>query len=345
MKFISTIKLLTFHIVATQAASSDNSCSLTESVIQEIKSAQIAFDPSSISHSVASAVHDFDTAIGHSVDDSGEGLVKDGKSPGLRGYSFFTGLAKSATFLNEFWHKKPLLLGAKDTANWIENSFTVERDLKLVEGSYISGHRTSDVLRNGTRTDTWLFSSLKDDVARKTTWAEVEDALNGGTIYFNNAGSLWPGIGALCRMCIDAFGIPSNVNVYVTPNGVNVSVPPHTDRQDVLVMQTTGEKHWKVYAPPKRAKGKSDALARGKNGDVLDEDELGEPLLDIILRKGDVLYIPTGYPHTTDTIATEKDDDIPSIEDTDYSVHMTMGLDTHVWALTYAHLRWSVVSW
>ena len=117
-------------------------------------------------------------------------------------WKFLKGLSNSPTFVKQFWHKQPLLLRAKDleetnTGGWIPGVFTLENDLKLVGGSYISGSRTADVLRkDGVKADsTWSFSPLKADQARKTTWEEVEEALKGGTIYFNTAGSLWPTLG------------------------------------------------------------------------------------------------------------------------------------------------------
>ena len=98
-----------------------------------------------------------------------------------------------------------------------------------------------------------------------------------------------------------AFGLIANVNVYVTPPHQTLSVPPHTDRQDVLVFQTAGTKQWRVFAPPPRT-DQNDPLTRGKTGDVLLFEEMDdEPLLDIVLRPGDILYVPTGFPHATDT--------------------------------------------
>lgn len=152
-----------------------------------------------------------------------------------------------------------------------------------------------------------------------------------------------------------AFGLPANVNIYITPPGTELSVPLHTDRQDVLVFQSTGAKRWRVYPPPPRKKG-VDPLSRGKGGDVLEFDEYSEEkgekvaLLDVVLKEGDVLYVPTGFPHTTDTvtIVPEEDNNTSVKEDAsdifkETSVHLTMGLDTHVWGLTYAHLRWSLL--
>jgi len=35
------------------------------------------------------------------------------------------------------------------------------------------------------------------------------------------------------------------------------------------------------------------------------QDEIGEPILDVILRPGDFLYMPRGYIHQADTLFTE----------------------------------------
>merc|ERR1711871_13191 len=65
-------------------------------------------------------------------------------------------------------------------------------------------------------------------------------------------------------------------------------------------------------------------------------NELEEPLLDVVLSPGNVLYIPAGYPHTTDTTSGISDHGEPS-------VHLTVGIDTHIWGLNYASLRESIL--
>jgi hypothetical protein len=117
----------------------------------------------------------------------------------------------------------------------------------------------------------------------------------------------------------------------------------------VIVFQTEGSKRWKVYGPPKRQKGK-DPLNRGKSGDVITKNELGAPILDVILRRGDIMYVPAGFPHTTDTVTIVEKETVPSLQESsdkkefdETSVHLTMGLDTHVWALTFAHIRWTLL--
>lgn len=139
-------------------------------------------------------------------------------------WNFLTGIAGSKIFARGFWQKQPLLIRREDSKGWAEGAFTVEKDLKLVDGSFITGFKTADVLRNGTRNDTWALSPLKETAAQRTQWSNVAEAMDGGTIYFNTAGTLWKNLGGLCRMMGYAFGLPPNINVYVTPPGTFVKL-------------------------------------------------------------------------------------------------------------------------
>ena len=55
---------------------------------------------------------------------------------------------------------------------------------------------------------------------------------------------------AQCVAALDAFGLPAGLNLYLTAANTPVSAPPHTDKQDVFVLQTAGRKRWRVFAPP-----------------------------------------------------------------------------------------------
>ena len=72
-----------------------------------------------------------------------------------------------------------------------------------------------------------------------------------------------------------------------------------------------------------------DPYARGKGPDKLSLEELEEPLIDAEVRPGQLLYIPAGFPHTTHTQEGSRE----------ASVHLTVGLDTHIWGLDYAFVR------
>lgn len=151
------------------------------------------------------------------------------------------------------------------------------------------------------------------------------------TVYANNAGMYIPSLAGLCLAAVDTLGWPVTANAYLSAPGLEVSVPAHTDRQDVVILQTTGQKRWSVFAPP--AVGAADPFRRGKDGDALASEALGAPLLEATLGPGDVLYVPLGFPHAT---STAKLADAAG----DPSVHITLNLDSLIWGLSY-RLLWA----
>ena len=91
-------------------------------------------------------------------------------------------------------------------------------------------------------------------------------------------------------------------NSYLTPAGSR-GLAPHWDDVEVFVLQVEGAKSWKVWGwdgkgeGDRRGKrGKGAPLASSPSGD-LDERSLGLPELEVVLRPGDVLYLPRGTVH------------------------------------------------
>lgn len=66
---------------------------------------------------------------------------------------------------------------------------------------------------------------------------------------------------------------------------------PHFDDVDVYILQVEGAKRWRVYSPLL-----GHALPRYSSRDFEDA-EIGQPLLDTVLRPGDLLYLPRGTIH------------------------------------------------
>jgi hypothetical protein len=90
---------------------------------------------------------------------------------------------------------------------------------------------------------------------------------------------------------------PIQINAYLSPASAR-GLDVHFDFHDVFVVQLGGTKRWRVWAP-------SDATldpipgAHAPTHPTL--DELGDPLLDLVLQPGDVLYVPRGHPHVAET--------------------------------------------
>ncbi len=175
----------------------------------------------------------------------------------------------------------------------------------------------------------------------RLSFSEVSEALNKGTVIFNSAGAHIPEKLAPSTLAaldgLDGAATGVCLNMYVTKPNSPTSAPPHTDKQDVLVIQTQGQKHWRVYSPPDSSmKPTSDPFARGKGSDNLPlhllKESGSELLLDVVMSPGDVLFVPARFPHTTDTVVSE------STSSDDWSIHLTYGLDTHVWDMDYKTL-------
>ena len=64
------------------------------------------------------------------------------------------------------------------------------------------------------------------------------------------------------------------------------------DDIDALILQTEGCKRWRLYAPA----SPDDLLPQASSPDLTPVD-LGEPFLDTVLRRGDLLYMPRGCIH------------------------------------------------
>jgi len=108
-------------------------------------------------------------------------------------------------------------------------------------------------------------------------------------------------------------------------------------------VQMQGAKRWRVFTPPTdgHVKPLADPFSRGKGEDSMPlhtlsegkDSRLGsELLIDVVTREGDILFMPAGFPHTTDTVEET---------DADYhaSIHLTFNIDTHVWNLDNLNVR------
>lgn len=88
-------------------------------------------------------------------------------------------------------------------------------------------------------------------------------------------------------------------NAYLTPAGAAQGFSPHYDDICAYILQLEGKKHWKVYAPL----NKRETLPRVSSRDFTEEDLKGmEPVMDVVLEPGDVLYMPRGWIHQACTL-------------------------------------------
>src|SRR6516164_1153487 len=124
----------------------------------------------------------------------------------------------------------------------------------------------------------------------------IDDAVDPGRIYahFRSGKTLIhgglnltrPNLRALARSMTDRFAAKSEVVAFLTPAGQRGST--HSDPTDVYVIQLEGTKRWQIWPTPQ---------VRRPGDDKGSFPSLPDPILDVSLQPGDVLYVPHNTPH------------------------------------------------
>jgi ribosomal protein L16 Arg81 hydroxylase len=141
-------------------------------------------------------------------------------------------------------------------------------------------------------------SGAKSYRPREITIDKLYEAFSKGhSIVLNQLESSWPPLFPLVKGLGSLFCGDIGVNLYLTPRGSR-AFPVHTDGHDVFVLQVHGEKVWRLHElrdltmmhlqyvkelvyPPSWTKTRTET-----------------PLLaELVLKAGDILYIPRGMPH------------------------------------------------
>jgi hypothetical protein len=152
----------------------------------------------------------------------------------------------------------------------------------------------------------------------------LREFAGGSTIVLQGLHRTWPALRAFTRRLAAELGHPAQVNAYITPESSR-GFDPHYDVHDVFILQISGEKHWSVHAPvlehPRAGEPWSQRRA------AVDARAREEPVIDVVMRPGDALYLPSGWLHS----ATAQQGT---------SVHLTIG----VAALTGADVVREIVS-
>jgi bifunctional lysine-specific demethylase and histidyl-hydroxylase NO66 len=114
-----------------------------------------------------------------------------------------------------------------------------------------------------------------------------------------------------CRSLAIDLGHRTQCNAYITPPG-SQGFAAHYDTHDVFVLQVEGHKRWNVHSPalPLPLKSQPSKSLSTKAPLVPDDTP---PLVSVVLRPGDSLYLPRGFIHEAETTD-------------DRSIHLTVGI-------------------
>jgi ribosomal protein L16 Arg81 hydroxylase len=147
----------------------------------------------------------------------------------------------------------------------------------------------------------------------------LDQYAEGATLVLQGLHRLWPPLIDFAGELSTELAAPVGVNAYATPPASR-GFATHYDTHDVFVLQIAGRKRWRVHEPTL-----PDPLERQPSGGRADEVAAvtdSPAVLDVILDRGDSLYLPRGWPHSAEALGEP-------------SLHLTLG----VWAMN----RYTVV--
>ncbi len=139
---------------------------------------------------------------------------------------------------------------------------------------------------------------------------------SGKTLIHAGLNHTRPNLRKLCAILTEKFAAPSEAVAFLTPAGTQAGTV-HSDPSDVYIIQLAGSKHWQVWPTPGTRR-------LGVDREYL-PTEVGQPVLDLVLRPGDVLYLPYGTPH----LAAAKEQT---------SLHLTVVALTPTWSQLLARV-------
>eukprot|EP01052_Picozoa_sp_SAG31_P007354 SAG31_NODE_350_length_17241_cov_156.139715_12_plen_591_part_00 len=240
-------------------------------------------------------------------------------------------------FFQQYWEQKPLLVRRSDSnTGYYGDLFSRDAIDQLLKNGNLSYEKDVDITSytdgkrsnvNGTGTvlssSAWQVCSRILSVTSKhndITSLRPHHPLNLDTVRAPTLQAFERGcsIRLLCphahsknvwQLLTDlesSFGSFVGSNSYLTPAG-SQGFAPHYDDIEAFVLQLEGKKQWQVYQP----RSEQETLPRFASADF-DPSEIGEPVLSVTLKPGDLLYFPRGWIHQ----ARSCDDDI--------SLHLTV---------------------
>ncbi|MCX7291910.1 cupin domain-containing protein [Janthinobacterium sp.] len=222
------------------------------------------------------------------------------------------------SFRNDFFEKKPL---------YLQNCFIPpEQPIKIIEDALNivdPAEAYLKVLKNAKRIEQSLLTEEYVDIGirRRRIRKDVlyRYLADDASLVLNRIDLYSPAVSEICMQVSRFAHAQASANAYVS-FGREPATDVHWDRHDIFAIQLFGEKRWVVYEPTFKLPLNSQSSAEKK----LEVPQT--PTIDIIIKAGDVLYIPRGWWHRVTPV-----DNQPTFH-LAVGAHTPLILDYLVWA-------------
>jgi hypothetical protein len=133
---------------------------------------------------------------------------------------------------------------------------------------------------------------------------------SGATLSLPGFHRAWRPLAELAGEVESYFNHGVHTNIYLTPRGAQ-GFDPHYDTHEVFVLQISGRKHWKIFDSLVELPHQSQPFHPSMYAP-------STPVLELDLEPGDLLYLPRGLVHTTQTLD-------------EASAHVTLGISIYTY--------------
>jgi len=218
------------------------------------------------------------------------------------------------TFFASYWEKKPLHI-QRSNEQFYKDIITLDDAQSAIafgglrypaiQLSKSSAFLHPDTFCNDIHSGNIVFSGVPD---LDKLQAEYR---SGATISLPGFQRAWQPLKQLAAAIEEYLDHAIHTNIYITPGNTS-GFSPHYDAHEVFILQISGVKHWQIYNPPLELPHRSQPF----QPQMFTESA---PLLELDLQPGDLLYLPRGFVHTTNTSASA-------------SMHVTVGVTVYTYA-------------
>ncbi len=217
-------------------------------------------------------------------------------------------------FISDYWERQPLHVGRQDADHYAGLFDLTDADALLSNsgGLWSSAIR---VVRNGVVETPIGHSPSDENRSAGRVEAKYQAYRAGATLIFSSLQERWASVRELHFELSSALTASVSVNAYLTPPKA-AGFPMHYDTHDVFLLQTSGMKRWRIYSPLVALPLKSQTFKK----EMLPPDlDTTDPVLDVLLHAGDMLYIPRGFLHAAEACDRA-------------SLHLTLGIFATTWS-------------
>ncbi|KAL0123549.1 hypothetical protein PUN28_005809 [Cardiocondyla obscurior] len=206
------------------------------------------------------------------------------------------------TFLSNYWEKTPVYV-KRDVHNYYKHIVSTPLLDKMLRTNHILFTKNIDITSysNGVR-------ETHNPPGRALPSIVWDYYQNKCSVRMLNPQTYIPMIHSLNATLQEFFGCFVGANLYLTPPN-SQGFAPHYDDVEAFILQIEGQKRWRLYRPL----NKNEYLPRYSSKNF-DQSEIGKPILDTIVKAGDLLYLPRGTIHQGMTV------------DNTHSLHVTLSV-------------------